>query len=98
MHIRVNPRDNVAIIVDPEGFLSGQERIPQAHKMALQSLDLGEPVVRYGETIGFANRRIEAGAWVREELVDMPAARPLDDLPLATAVPNPLTPLDGYTF
>jgi len=98
MHIRVNQRDNVAIIVDPEGFVAGQERIPQSHKIALQCLDPGEPVIRYGETIGFANRRIEAGSWVREELVDMPAARSLDDLPLATAVPASLAPLDGYSF
>ena len=28
----------------------------------------------------------------------MPAAPPLDSLPLATAVPAPLPPLDGYTF
>src|ERR1700679_842016 len=98
MHIRVNPRDNVAIIVDPEGFVSGKERIPQSHKIALRSLDAGEPVLRYGETIGFANRRIEAGAWVREELVDMPPPPALDNLPLATAVPAPLAALDGYSF
>ncbi|HEX3993614.1 MAG TPA: UxaA family hydrolase, partial [Acetobacteraceae bacterium] len=98
MHIRVNARDNVAIILDPEGFVSAKERIPQCHKIALQSLDGGEPVVRYGETIGFANRRIERGSWVREELVDTPAAPSLDDLPLATAVPAPPAPLEGYSF
>jgi galactarate dehydratase len=98
MHIRVNPRDNVAIIVDPEGFVSGQERIPQSHKIALRSLDAGEPVLRYGETIGFANRRIEAGSWVREELVDMPAAPRLDELSLATAIPAPLEALEGFAF
>ena len=47
----------------------------------------GEPVLRYGQTIGYANRAIPAGSWVREELLDMPAAPPLDELPLATAVP-----------
>jgi galactarate dehydratase len=31
-------------------------------------------------------------------LVDLPAPPSLDDLPLATAVPEPLTPLDGFTF
>jgi galactarate dehydratase len=38
------------------------------------------------------------GSWVREELIEMPAAPPLDRLPLSTAVPAPLPPLDGYTF
>jgi galactarate dehydratase len=35
---------------------------------------------------------------VREEMVELPAAPPLDRLPLATATPAPLAPLDGYTF
>jgi galactarate dehydratase len=107
MLIRVHSEDNVAIVVDPDGVAAGQEfpdappareRIPQAHKMALRDLDVGKAVVRYGHPIGYANRRIPAGTWVREELLDMPAAPPLDALPLATAVPPGLPPLDGYTF
>ena len=43
MYIRVNPRDNVAILVHPEGAAPGallpdglvaRERIPQSHKVA----------------------------------------------------------------
>ncbi len=107
MYIRVNPRDNVAIIVHPEGAAAGsvlpgglavRERIPQAHKVALADIAGGEAVVRYGHAIGYANRPIAAGSWVREELLDMPAPPPLDRLPLATAVPAPLPPLPGYTF
>ena len=98
MYIRVNPSDNVGIIVEPEGFVSPRERIPQAHKMALSDIASGEPIIRYGQTIGIANRAIPAGSWVREELMDMPAAPPLDELPLATAVPPELPPLEGYTF
>ena len=107
MYIRVNPRDNVAIIVEPEGAAAGaslpggltvRERIPQAHKVALSGVAAGEPVVRYGHVIGLANRPIAAGSWVREELLDLPVAPPLDRLPLSTAVPAPLPPLEGYTF
>ena len=98
MYIRVNERDNVGIIVEPEGFVSARERIPQAHKMALCDIDAGIAIVRYGQTIGIANRAIAAGSWVREELMDMPSAPPLDELPLATAVPERLPALDGYTF
>ncbi len=97
MFIRVHERDNVGIIVDTEGF-TARERIPQSHKMALRAIEAGEPVVRYGQTIGLANRRIEEGSWVREELVDLPAAPGLEDLPLATAVPAPLPALEGFTF
>jgi galactarate dehydratase len=97
MFIRVNPDDNVGIIVDPEGF-TARERIPQSHKMALRAIEAGEPVIRYGHNIGLAHRRIEEGSWVREELVELPAAPSLDDLPLATQTPAPLPPLEGYTF
>jgi galactarate dehydratase len=66
--------------------------------VALQDVAVGEPVLRYGQTIGIANREIRAGGWVREEMLDLPDAPPLDALPLATAVPDPLPPLTGYTF
>jgi galactarate dehydratase len=107
MLIRVHPKDNVAIVVEPEGApagrelrdgLTARERIPQAHKVALEDLEAGAPVLRYGQPIGYANRAIPAGSWVREELLEMPAAPPLDRLSLATAVPAPLPPLEGYTF
>jgi galactarate dehydratase len=74
------------------------EQIPQSHKVALRGLERGEAIIRYGQTIGFTNRPISAGAWVREEMVELPSAPPLDNLPLATAVPPPLPPLPGYTF
>ena len=98
MYIRVNEADNVGIIVEPEGVVTAQERIPQAHKMALCDIDAGAPITRYGQTIGIANRAIAKGSWVREELMDMPAAPPLEKLALATAVPARLAALDGYTF
>ncbi len=98
MYIRVNDQDNVGIIVEPEGVVTARERIPQAHKMALCDIDAGAPITRYGQTIGIANRAIAKGSWVREELMDMPAAPPLEELGLATKVPGRLPALDGYTF
>jgi galactarate dehydratase len=106
-YIRVHERDNVAIIVDPEGAPAGAEfpgglvlieHIPQAHKVALQQLNSGEPVIRYGEMIGTATRTIPAGSWVHEGLVSLPAPPPLDALLLATAIPAAQPPLAGYTF
>jgi galactarate dehydratase len=107
LYIKVNPRDNVGIIVNAEGLPAGarfrcgltlREAIPQSHKTALRDLATGEAVLRYGETIGFANRAIRSGDWVREEFIDLPQAPSLDDLPIATAVPSALPQLEGYTF
>jgi galactarate dehydratase len=107
LSIRVHARDNVAIAVEPEGLRAGmvcadglavRESIPQSHKVALANLAAGDPVIRYGEIIGYANRDMAAGAWVREELLDLPAAPALDELPLATAVPAQPPPLEGCTF
>ena len=108
-YLRVDQRDNVGIVVAPEGIgphtkpaaangLVVRERIPQAHKVALRAIEPGEAVLRYGHAIGYANRAIAAGTWVREDMVDLPAAPPLDELPLATAVPTPLPSLEGFTF
>jgi galactarate dehydratase len=66
--------------------------------MALCDIDAGGAITRYGQTIGIANRAIAAGSWVREELMDMPAAPPLEELPLATLVPAKLPALEAYTF
>jgi galactarate dehydratase len=107
MYIRVNGRDNVAIIVSPDGVepgaalaggLTAREAIPQSHKIALEEFEPGDPVLRYGQIIGHANRPIARGTWVRKEFLDLPAPPRLDDLPLATAVPDPLPPLTGFTF
>ncbi|HZS53106.1 MAG TPA: galactarate dehydratase [Bryobacteraceae bacterium] len=107
-YIRVHESDNVAIIVDPEGAPAGssitpsglrlREWIPQSHKIALHSLEPGQPVLRYGQVIGYANRIIEAGSWVREDFLDLPAAPSLNEMPLSTAVPAPLPPLDNCQF
>ncbi len=55
-------------------------------------------MIRYGVTIGYATRAIEAGDWVREDRLALPEAPPLDRLELATAPPQPQPPLEGITF
>jgi galactarate dehydratase len=107
LYISVNPADNVAIIVDPEGASAGlvsasgltvREHIPQSHKIALRRIDTGTPVLRYGQVIGRTNRTIEEGCWVREEMIELPEAPHLDELPLATAVPASSPALPNCTF
>ena len=105
--IRMHERDNVAIVANDGGLAAGttlssglvlKEHVPQGHKVALVDLALDAPVVRYGIPIGFAAQDIPAGSWVSETILRMPSARDLENLPMATIKPNPLPPLEGYTF
>ncbi|HEY3742439.1 MAG TPA: galactarate dehydratase [Bryobacteraceae bacterium] len=107
LYIRVHQDDNLGIIVNPDGVAAGaifadgliaRDRIPQAHKIALRRIERGEPVLRYGQTIGLADREIEPGYYLRDEWITPIAAPDLDSLPIATAVPAAPEPLAGYTF
>lgn len=68
LYIKVNEKDNTAIIVNAGGLPKGtvfpcglklQERIPQGHKVALTNITQGGAVIRYGEVIGYAVKPIE---------------------------------------
>jgi galactarate dehydratase len=99
--------DNVAIVANDGGLAAGsvlanglqlRDRVPQGHKVALVDIAAGAPVRRYGITIGAALQPIVAGSWVHERLLEMPAARGLEGLPMATVKPAALPPLEGHTF
>jgi len=106
-YIRVNENDNVAVIVNRGGLVAGVEfpcglvlveAVPEAHKVALRDIPAGDAVIRYGVTIGYADRAIARGSWVHEGVISAPAAPLLADCPIATATPKPLPPLQGFTF
>lgn len=70
-HIVASARDNVATaVIDLEpgdGLDGGQrvtERVRAGHKVALQVIDVGMPVIKLGQPIGIATRTIEAGEHV----------------------------------
>ena len=105
--IRMNDRDNVAIIANHGGLNAGTELsggptlleyIPQGHKVSLVALPAGTPVLRYGIPIGHALTDIAAGRWVNETLLRMPQARRLEQLPISTVKPVQMPPLEGYNF
>ncbi|WP_126947530.1 galactarate dehydratase [Xanthomonas sp. BRIP62409] len=107
LSIRAHARDNVAIVVNDGGAPAGAtfadgltaiEHIPQGHKIALVDLRKGAAVIRLGAVIGTANADILRGAWVSEQLLDMPQAPELTTLDLSLhPAPEP-EPLEGYTF
>jgi len=107
LYIRMHDRDNVAIVANDGGLPAGAEfpdglklaeRVPQGHKVALVDLAAGDPILRYNVVIGRAAKAIPRGTWVHEGLLEMPAARSLEGLPISTVKRPPLEPLEGYTF
>ncbi len=107
LHIKMDERDNVAIVANDGGLPAGTvfpsgltlvDKVPQAHKVALVDIAEGGEVRRYNVPIGYALKAIPAGSWVHERLLRMPEARELEGLPIATVKPEPQPPLTGYTF
>jgi len=107
LYITMHEGDNVAIVANDGGLPAGTrfpsgltlvDKVPQGHKVALVDLEAGDPVRRYNVVIGRAARAIAAGSWVHERLLEMPQARSLEGLPIATVRPPQPPPLEGYTF
>src|SRR5271154_7162611 len=105
--IRIDPRDNVAVVVNALGLPAGtvfddgltlNQIVPQGHKLALADIAEGGEIVRYGQVIGTAAAAIARGDWVDETKV---ALRPAPALETLTYAPTPRPapePLAGYTF
>ena len=77
--VRLSPQDNVLVAVDnfePGAVLYGvkaKARVPRGHKMALVDVPKGQPIVKFGQIIGFASKDIAAGEWIHEHNVEMHA-------------------------
>ena len=107
LYIKMHEGDNVAIVANDGGLPAGAvfadglqllDKVPQGHKVALVDVPQGEAVMRYNTAIGFAAKPIAAGSWVHERLLNMPPARTLANLPMATVQSEPMPALEGYTF
>ena len=75
--IRLSPEDNVVVGVDQIAVgadvagVTARERVPRGHKLAIRAIGEGEPVRKYGQTIGFASKPICPGDWVHEHNVGL---------------------------
>jgi galactarate dehydratase len=105
--IRIDPRDNVAVVVNALGLPAGTvfddgltltQFVPQGHKLALADIAEGAEIIRYGVAIGTAIGQIKRGDWIGEERVRIRPAPPLDTLDIRPRPQAPPEPLTGYTF
>ncbi|MAS13483.1 MAG: galactonate dehydratase [Nitratireductor sp.] len=73
--IKLSDADNIVLALEPlkpGETLAGVEamaRVPRGHKMAVRKIRKDDPIVKYGQTIGFAREDIAAGDWVHEHNV-----------------------------
>ena len=96
-YIIIHQTDNVAVVLRP--FKKGEvvegvtllEDIPQAHKVALKPIAVGENIIKYGSPIGHATSDIKPGMHVHTQNV----ATNLDDVIEYKYEPN-YPPVLGY--
>jgi altronate hydrolase len=76
--LRLNAEDNVVIAVDeiragdqPQNAPAALARVPKGHKMATTTISAGDPILKFGQIIGFASKAIAPGEWVHEHNVEM---------------------------
>lgn len=51
--------------------VTAANRVPKGHKIALRPIAKGEPVLKFGQIIGFAQKDIAPGEWVHEHNTGM---------------------------
>ena len=105
--VLLRPDDNVAVAV---GALAKSQTVDLGHDIQFATVDFvrpghkfatcaiaeGEPIRKYGQTIGFASKPIEQGEWVH---VHNCGADAFDrDYEYATDIPSTPTSSEEYTF
>ncbi|WP_134496407.1 UxaA family hydrolase [Microvirga pakistanensis] len=77
--VHLHERDNLVVAVDPimpGSVLHGvtaKNRVLKGHKMATAGIAQGDPILKFGQIIGFASKPIEPGEWLHEHNVEMHA-------------------------
>lgn len=104
--IQLHGDDNIAVatrnlaagsVVDVRGLpIPLREAIDMGHKVAVRAIAKGQPVKKFGQTIGFATTDISAGQWVHTQNVEAGALSL--DYAHASEIPAPLAPITGLTF
>jgi len=105
--IRLHVDDNIAVAsrhvplgaafqFDGTGELFTREAIDMGHKVTLKPIEAGQPIKKFGQTIGFATQPIPQGSWVHVHNVN--AGELSLDYAFCSEVPPEPTPISGRTF
>jgi altronate hydrolase len=102
--VHLRPQDNIAVAARPVpagvtvrtdlGDVPVPVAIRMGHKFALTAIKEGDPVLKFGQVIGFASKRIEPGEHVHVHNVTAGAFE--RDYAYASEVPAPLPPPAEY--
>ena len=108
IYVKIKEEDNVAIAVHDikagtavmEGIVASTD-IPQAHKIALNNIATGQPIIRYGVILGYAIHDIKKGDWINEHMLELPTPPDVDDMEFGTNIVTdlpkaPVTTWEGY--
>lgn len=104
--VLLHPSDNVAVAarnldpgtrIEAGGFaVEATGPVALGHKIALRPIPLGQRVLKYGQTIGFASADIAPGDWVHSH--NLTAGEFERDYAFATAIPPDPEPIVDRTF
>ena len=77
-YVKISENDNNVTIVNPDGVKRGDrlgdlgleilEDIPQANKLSIIDIKKDDPIIRYGEIIGYANKEIKKGELIDQDI------------------------------
>ncbi len=105
--VRLHSDDNIAVAArqvplgtsfqfNGTGEIFSRELIDMGHKIALRSLETGQPIKKFGQTIGYASQPIPQGTWVHVHNVT--AGELSLDYAFCSEIPPEPTPITGRTF
>src|SRR5947208_1409232 len=104
--VRLHSEDNIAVAArhvtlgtsfqfPGTGELFSREVIDMGHKIAIRSIESGQPIKKFGQTIGFASQPIPQGTWVHVHNVT--AGELSLDYAFCSEIPPEPTPIHGRT-
>ncbi len=103
--IKINPKDNVAIVVHEmkagsrlmDGVVTLSD-VPQGHKVALRDIEKDGEIIRYGVVLGYAKDFIPKGAWINEFMLRLPTPPALDEMAYGVNIHTDLPEAPRKTF